>query len=375
MHIRTIAAAALLISAIVVTDVGSAVAAPVDGSATAGAEARRLSTTVAGNPDGVALPAEALPVDTSNPNQVIGDGTPASCTSRAVVDAVARGGIITFNCGPEPMIILMTDTAKVVNTSAVVVLDGGGKVTLSGGGQRRILYMNTCDQAQIWTTSHCQDQETPQLTIQNMNFIGGNSTGDFVEGGGGGAVFVRGGRVKVLHSIFTNNQCDPAGPDLGGAALRVLSQSHGLPVIVATSTFTGGNCSNGSALSSIGVSWQIYNSVFTGNNAIGSGANPIAAGRARWWERWRDLPRRQSVHARSGRQHRHRQHGERGRRCDLLRVERSHRRAADHELDSRTQSEPRLRDRRLPRHLLPRPRRSPSDQLDPPLGSAARFGR
>ncbi|HEX3089937.1 MAG TPA: hypothetical protein VHQ23_14885 [Ilumatobacteraceae bacterium] len=278
MHIRTIAAAALLISAIVVTDVGSAVAAPVDGSATAGAEARRLSTTVAGNPDGVALPAEALPVDTSNPNQMIGDGTPASCTSEAVVDAVARGGIITFNCGPEPMIILMTDTAKVVNTSAVVVLDGGGKVTLSGGGQRRILYMNTCDQAQIWTTSHCQDQETPQLTIQNMNFIGGNSTGDFVEGGGGGAVFVRGGRVKVLHSIFTNNQCDPAGPDLGGAALRVLSQSHGLPVIVATSTFTGGNCSNGSALSSIGVSWQIYNSVFTGNNAIGSGANPSRPG-------------------------------------------------------------------------------------------------
>ena len=101
MHIRTIAAAALLITAIVVTDVGSAVAAPVDGSATAGAEARRLSTTVAGNPDGVALPAEALPVDTSNPNQVIGDGTPASCTSRAVVDAVARGGIITSTADPS----------------------------------------------------------------------------------------------------------------------------------------------------------------------------------------------------------------------------------------------------------------------------------
>ena len=71
-----------------------------------------------------------------------------------------------------------------------VVIDGGGLVTLSGGGRHRILYMNTCDQAQIWTTSHCQDQEQPELTIQRMGFTQGNSTGDLVEGGGGGAVFV-----------------------------------------------------------------------------------------------------------------------------------------------------------------------------------------
>ena len=60
----------------------------------------------------------------------------------------------------------MTATAKVGNTSAEVVLDGGGKVTLSGGGARRILYLDTCDQAQTWTTSHCQDQATPQLTCR-----------------------------------------------------------------------------------------------------------------------------------------------------------------------------------------------------------------
>jgi hypothetical protein len=26
-----------------------------------------------------------------------------------------------------------------------IVIDGGGKITLSGAGTRRILYMNTCD--------------------------------------------------------------------------------------------------------------------------------------------------------------------------------------------------------------------------------------
>jgi hypothetical protein len=296
MNVRTRAgfAAAALVAAFVCTGglrggeatfADAVVAIPVvaiNRPASADASAVRVSPP-AGNPGTVPLPAEALPVDTSHPDIVVGVGTPETCTSDAVVDAVAHGGIITFDCGPNPVTIQMSETAKVVNTSAVVVLDGGGRVTLSGAGQRRILYMNTCDQAQIWTTSHCQDQDQPQMTIQHMAFTAGNSSGETVEGGGGGAVFVRGGRLKVVDSVFTANRCDSTGPDLGGGALRVLSQYHGLPVIIASSTFGGspslGNvCSNGAALSSIGVSWQIYNSAFTDNHAIGTGANPARGG-------------------------------------------------------------------------------------------------
>ena len=239
----------------------------------------------AGNPDGVAVvPAAAQAVNTSNPTRVVGNGTPASCTSAAVVDAVRRGGIITFSCGPDPITITMTETARVFNnTGPEIVIDGGGKVTLSGGGQRRILYMNTCDQSLVWTTPHCQDQDHPRLTLQNLTFQDGNSTGQTVEGGGGGAVFVRGGRVKVVSSRFFRNRCDATGPDVGGAALRVLSQSQGLPVYVTNSTFGGmdglGNvCSNGGAISSIGVSWVILNSVISFNDAIGNGANPQRPG-------------------------------------------------------------------------------------------------
>jgi hypothetical protein len=258
--------------------VSNAVVPRIDGPATANVLARRVGLPPPGNPGGAPLPAEARPVDTSHPDRVIGAGTPASCTSRAVVDAVALGGIITFDCGPDPVTIVMTDTAKVVNSSAVVVLDGGGRVTLSGAGQRRILYMNTCDPAQTLATKHCQNQDQPRLTIQGLHFTQGNSTGDLSGGGGGGAVFVRGGRVKVIESRFTTNRCDSTGTDLGGGALRVLSQYEGLPVIVATSTFGGspteGNtCANGGAISSVGVSWQIFNSVFGHNSAIGNGAN------------------------------------------------------------------------------------------------------
>ncbi|WP_405088600.1 hypothetical protein [Microbispora sp. NBC_01389] len=226
----------------------------------------------------VPVPPEARPADVSRPTTVVGRGTPASCTSQAFLGAVARGGVITFSCGPRPVTIRLTATAKVRNTSARVVVDGGGKVTLSGAGRRRILYMNTCDRAQVWTTSHCDDQPTPALTLQNLTFADGDSTGQRTDGGGGGAVFARGGRLKVVNSRFVRNRCDRTGPDLGGAAIRVLDQWHDLPVYVAGSSFENGVCSNGGALSGIGVSWQIVNSVFIGNRAVGRGANPAKAG-------------------------------------------------------------------------------------------------
>ncbi len=239
----------------------------------------------AGNPDGKCeVPADAQPEDVSAPRTVVGTGTPTSCTGDAFVAAVAKGGVITFDCGPDPVTITLTQTAKIVNdTGPKIVIDGGNKVTLSGGGKVRILYQNTCDEKQKWTTSHCNNQDTPALTVQNLTFSGGSSKGEKADGGGGGAIFVRGGRFKVLNSRFFDNVCDDAGPDVGGAAVRVLDQSNGAPVYVVHSTFGGkpgyGNvCSNGGGLSSIGVSYSVINSLFTDNQAIGHGANPAKSG-------------------------------------------------------------------------------------------------
>ena len=226
----------------------------------------------------VPVPAAGRAVDTAHPNRVVGSGTAASCTSAAVVAAVRAGGIIRFSCGPDPVTIVMSQTAKVMNTSPEVVLDGGGMVTLSGDGRDRILYMDTCDPAQVWTTSHCQDQSAPRLVIQNLAFTEGNSTGEDFDGGGGGAIFDRGGRLRIVNSTFTANRCEPEGPDLGGGAVRALSQYDDLPVYVVDSRFSANVCSNGGALSSIGVSWTVLNSRFVDNHAIGHGANPAQSG-------------------------------------------------------------------------------------------------
>jgi hypothetical protein len=241
-----------------------------------------------GNPNGnFPVPAAGTAVSTSSPNQVIGDGTPASCTSAAVVAAVAAGGIITFNCGPNPITILMTATANVANTEHEVVLDGGGLVTLSGGFARRILFSDTC--ASPWSTNDCVSQPYPQIVVQNITFEDGSSStpestctgpADCWYGGlsGGGAIYAEGGQFKAVNSRFVDNQCYGNGPDLGGGAIRVLAQYQNLPVYITSDTFTGGRCSNGGALSSISVQWDILNSVFTGNAANGWGANPAQAG-------------------------------------------------------------------------------------------------
>jgi hypothetical protein len=239
----------------------------------------------AGNPQGhVPVPVAARAVNTSHPDRVVGRGTARSCTSDAVVRAIRAGGVITFNCGPRHKTIRLTRTASVRNDRRHrVVIDGGGKITLNGAGKRRIIYMNTCDPRLGITTAHCQDQATPRLVIQNLTLANGNSIGSRRDGGGGGAVFVRGGRVKVVNSRFFNNRCEATGPDIGGAAIRVLDQFDDRAVYITHSTFGGapgygGVCSNGGALSSIGVTWVVINSLISHNRAIGRGANPPRPG-------------------------------------------------------------------------------------------------
>src|SRR6185503_16874960 len=180
----------------------------------------------AGWSDGHAtLPPEAKPEDVSAPTTVIGTGTADSCTGDAFVAAVANGGIITFNCGNDPVKIVLTATAKVFNDKGTkLVIDGGNKVTLSGGGKIRILYMSTCDKAQVYPPGpgDCNTNLGVQLVVQNITFVDGNAKGiaeGTNNGGGGGAIYAQGGSLKVVNARFFNNVCDDLGSDLGGGAI------------------------------------------------------------------------------------------------------------------------------------------------------------
>jgi hypothetical protein len=244
----------------------------------------------AGNPDGKEpVPAEGQLEDVSTPTTVVGNGTADSCTGAAFVAAVAKGGIITFSCGEAPKTIVLTSTAKVFNdTAPKLVIDGGNKVTLSGGGRIRILYMSTCDKAQVYPPGpgDCNTAAGIQLVVQNITFVDGNAKDipDTNNAGGGGAIYAQGGSLKVVNARFFHNVCADLGSDVGGGAIRKLDYlvAPGLgpsrPVWIVNSTFggrddLGNSCANGGALSSIGVSWNVLNSLFSRNTAVGHGAN------------------------------------------------------------------------------------------------------
>ena len=172
--------------------------------------------------------------------------------------------------------------------------------------QRRILYMNTCDQAQGWTTSHCQDQDHPQLTVQNLTFADGNSTGETDRGRRRRRDLrprrpVQGGQLALRPTTAATAPARTSAARRSGCS----ASTTNLPVYVVSSTFGGGGgpCSNGGALSSIGVSWVVLNSVFSDNRAIGNGANPAAAGTPGGGSGGAIYMRRQHVHA-ADRRHR-----------------------------------------------------------------------
>jgi hypothetical protein len=79
--------------------------------------------------------------------------------------------------------------------------------------------------------------------------------------------------------------------------VRVLSQYHALSVEVLDSRFTANVCSNGGALSSIGVSWKVTRSRFVRQPGHRARREPFSTRHAGRRQRRRDLQRRQSLHA------------------------------------------------------------------------------
>ncbi|GEL94387.1 hypothetical protein [Cellulomonas composti] len=226
--------------------------------------------------------------------KVVGNGTPASCTPAALARAVRTGGNITFRCGSKPIVITLRTTLYTCNTSnckhvwqggtpvTAMTLDGGGKVTISGGDARGIFYANTCEESFGWIDAHCDTQRTPHITFKNITLANGNATktppgfDEVGGGGGGGAIAMRGGRLTVRDSKLINNRCMWEHSDAGGGAIRVVGQVETTRIF--DSTLINNRCANGGAVSSLGAPLQIRDSVLEKNRATGHGASSGAGG-------------------------------------------------------------------------------------------------
>jgi hypothetical protein len=246
------------------------------GSGTAGSGAAGSGATLqAGNPDGscsAGVPTLGKPADVSSPTTIVGTGTAASCTFSLLDAAVMQGGVITFNCGSDPVAIAITATMNLPTTKNTVI-DGGGKITLDGKSAVQILRF---DSANFRATDF-------GLTLQHITLTNGKTTPTEViptapapcsqgfDDGEGGALYVRDGALTIIDSVFTNNQAAPLGPDTGGGAVYILGSKRG--ALIVGSTFTGNTASNGGGVAAEFAELDIYNSLFTNDKATGHDAN------------------------------------------------------------------------------------------------------
>ncbi|HEY1584671.1 MAG TPA: hypothetical protein VGH63_03225, partial [Polyangia bacterium] len=197
----------------------------------------------------------AQPVDTSSPTTVVSD-----CSEASLRAAVATGGIVTFACGAAPATITVTSEIPVAKDTTI---DGGGMVTLSGGGTTRILHITSAFNV-----------ATPLLTVQNLSFVDGftsDVTNTTSTKEGGGAIFEDGGALTVINCTFAHNQCATTGQDVSGGAIN--GQGVGTLIVVG-STFSDNTGSNGGAVGTQDENVTVVNTTFANNSAIGSGGNP-----------------------------------------------------------------------------------------------------
>lgn len=166
---------------------------------------------------------------------MVGNGTPASCTESALVQALAGGSSVTFNCGPALATIAITGPI-LINGSTTI--DGGNLITLDGGSTNRIFLVNN----------------GIGVNLRNISLVNGNAVNS-----SGGAI-LNTGTLEISHSTFSNNSATHHGGAIYNNLGGVLSATD--------STFNGNNAfENGGAIGNDGSLVTVEASTFAVNSA------------------------------------------------------------------------------------------------------------
>ncbi|MGQ0603049.1 MAG: hypothetical protein ACT4QE_15310 [Anaerolineales bacterium] len=162
---------------------------------------------------------------------VVGNGTPGSCTEAAFDAALAGGGTVTFNCGPEHTIYITSQKSINLNTT----IDGGDDIKLDGLNATRLFDVGAV------------------LTLRNITLARGYFNGD------GGAIRNNSNGTLILENSTIGNSTATAS---GGAIL-----STG-PMTITNSLLEGNRALNGGALYPrwAGSQTTIINSVLRDNH-------------------------------------------------------------------------------------------------------------
>ncbi|MBK8419331.1 hypothetical protein [Candidatus Villigracilis saccharophilus] len=207
---------------------------------------------------------------------VVGTGSPVSCTEAALdaalvelyPGATAPGGVLSFNCGPNPHTIVVT-SEKFLNDGTVI--DGGGLITLSGGNSTRIFFVS--QQARV-ELRHIQlingyaagggaiymepnlNGDYTYLTLNDVTLRDNNSTSF------GGAIDARHASLSVTNSHLTGNSSDSDG----GA----ISLNEGVLTMINSEVLNNRTISpgaNGGGLNVLSATLDIQTTTFRNNQS------------------------------------------------------------------------------------------------------------
>ncbi|MBL8046851.1 MAG: hypothetical protein JNL09_09930, partial [Anaerolineales bacterium] len=182
------------------------------------------------------------PTPVAQAGGTIGTGSFTSCLTNldaTLQNAIDTGGLITFNCGPNPVVLTITEKT----VTSTITIDGGSLVNLSSNFNR-----------------HFNVDNGGRLRLFNIELRNGD------EGAGsGGSIFVgQLGALETNNTRFINNR---AGEGSGGAILAILG-----PITITNSFFQGNltQAGDGGAIESSGPV-TISNSQFIQNTSVSFG--------------------------------------------------------------------------------------------------------
>jgi predicted outer membrane repeat protein len=250
---------------------GSSGVAGGGGSSGAGASSTGGYTGVDPNAD---CPGKLAPVEPAGQVETVGDGTAASCTEQALIDAVAAvnaaeaGGTVLFDCGGAQTIEL-TQSLFVQRS---MILDGGGSITLSGAGAVRVIELD-----------HYLDFTLQRITVRD-GFVPAGSENE----SGAGLLSPWFGTLAVIDATFENNHSASVDHDVGGGAIYAggLTQA-----VISGCTFTGNSGSTGGGILSRSTNLTVIDSVFYENSATTFGDGQYGNGGGLYIDRmWLDAP-------------------------------------------------------------------------------------
>lgn len=199
----------------------------------------------------LALCVLTAPASPARASGQVGNGDPASCTEAALRSALAAGGLVTFNCGPNPVTITISEDLVIDKATEI---DGGGPhqgglITLSGGGTTRVLRVRRVN-----------------FTMRNLTIRDGKELS--ADGRGSGLYSEGFNTVRISNSRFEDND-GTSGFKEGGAG--AIYMHNGGALIIEDSAFVGNRGITGGAIYSLLSSLTVVNSTFVANDATPGG--------------------------------------------------------------------------------------------------------